>query len=86
MPESESGWDYKWRMANRGPQPKGDRSAITVRIPKTHRALYERAAVEAGVPLGDYIALALARAHQLEDPEYVYRNRNVNQEPLPLSA
>ncbi len=69
----------------RGPDPKGDRSAITVRIPRTHRALYERAASAAGIPLGDYIAAQLARAHELEEPDYVTAWPR-RQEALPLGA
>lgn len=55
-----------------------------VRVPRDHRAVYERAAAEAGIPLGDYVALMLARAHELAEPEYVHRNRD--QVELPLGA
>lgn len=73
-------------MAGRRPgtPPKGDRSAITVRVPRTHRELYEQTASEEGLPLSDYIGLLLARAHGLDDPEYVHRNRA--QAELPISA
>jgi hypothetical protein len=66
-----------------GPDPKGDRCQVTVRLPRTNRALYERAAAAVGLPLSDYIALALARAHQLEDPDYL---RVPGKEALPLGA
>jgi hypothetical protein len=55
-----------------------------VRVPRTHHAIYERAAAEAGMPLGDYVALMLARAHELDEPEYVHRRRD--QRELPLGA
>lgn len=75
-------------MAGRRPGtvPKGDRSAITVRVPRTHRGVYEQQAADVGLPLSDYIGLLLARVHQLEDPEYVHRRRDLNQVQLPLGA
>lgn len=36
------------------------------------------------MPLSDYIALCMAQLHQLDEPDYVYRNRN--QAELPLGA
>ncbi len=72
--------------ARPGTVPKGDRSAITVRVPRDHRGVYEQKATELGLPLSDYIGLLLARAHRLEDPEYVHRGRNLDQAQLPLSA
>lgn len=60
-------------MAGRrpGPDVKGDRSQFTTRMPRDHRAVYEWAARQAGLPLGDYLALQLARAHGLDDPDYL---------------
>jgi len=74
-------------MANQpGPKPKGDRSPMHVRVPRTHREIYEQGAAKAGMPLGDYIALMLARAHQLDDPDYVHRQHDRAQVELPLGA
>jgi hypothetical protein len=55
-----------------------------VRVPRDHRVVYEQAARSAGIPLGDYIALSLAQAHELAEPDYVHRN--TGQEELPLPA
>lgn len=73
-------------MENRrkpGPKPKGVRSQITLRVPADHRELYAEAASAAGMPLSDYIAVALARAHNLAEPEFI--QRNPDQEELPLA-
>ena len=67
-----------------GTPSKGDRSAITARVPTPHRDVYELAASNCGMPLSDYIALCMAQLHQLDEPDYVYRNRN--QAELPLGA
>jgi hypothetical protein len=67
-----------------GPQPKGDRTPLHVRVPRAHREVYEAEAAKAGLPLGDYIALKLALAHALDEPEYV--NRRNDQVELPLGA
>lgn len=67
-----------------GPQPKGDRSAFTVRIPKDHRPVVEQAARDAGMSLGDYVAVVLAKQHNLPEPEYTTRNKA--QEALPIGA
>ena len=73
-------------MAGRrpGPDPKGDRSQITLRLPRTHRTVYEHAAKQAGLPLGDYLALRLARAQGLDDPDYIALK--LTDEALPLGA
>ena len=65
-----------------GTRPKGERSAITVRVPIDHKAVYDEA--RGGMPLSDYLALVLARAHELAEPSYVHRNPN--QQELPLGA
>jgi len=74
------------RMAKPGRKPKGDRSPMHVRIPRNHRVLYEQAAATAGLPLSDYVAIVLARAHELDEPDYVQRERNRHQVELPLGA
>lgn len=67
-----------------GPQPKGDRSAFTIRIPMDHRPVVEDAARAAGMSLGDYVATILAQQHNLPEPEYLSRNKD--QRALPISA
>lgn len=67
-----------------GPVPKGDRSQFTIRVPADHRPVLEKAAKEAGLPLGDYVAVVLAAKHDLPIPAYV--NRDKGQEALPISA
>ena len=69
-----------------GPKPKGDRSAITVRVPSEHARVYEEAAREAGFQsLSDYLCAHLAQGHGLAQPEYLQRpTRASGQEPLDL--
>ena len=55
-----------------------------VRVPRTHRAVYEELAERAGLPLGDYVAMLLAQAHELDEPEYLSWSRR--QSELPLGA
>lgn len=66
-----------------GTRPKGDRSAITCRVPVAHREVIEQAAAEEGMGISDYVALVLARSLGLPDPEFIRRSRD--QEELPLS-
>lgn len=66
-----------------GTRPKGERSAITCRVPVSHRGVIEAAAAEAGMGISDYVAMVLARTHGLPDPEFIRRNRD--QEELPLT-
>lgn len=74
-------------MANRLGRPtKGPRSAVMARMPVPHREVYEQEAAKAGLPLGDYVALCMARMHELNDPEYIHRDLQRNQEALPIGA
>ena len=66
-----------------GPEPKGDRKQITVRMPRTQHGIYKEAAGRLGMDLGDYLALQLARAHGLPEPAYINRAK---QEPLPMAV
>jgi hypothetical protein len=59
-----------------GPAGKGDRHQLSIRVPKRHYLLYEEEARAAGLSLCDYMALVMARAHALEDPEYLRRATN----------
>ncbi len=67
-----------------GQQPKGDRAAITVRVPRNHYEAYSEAARAAGLSLSDYLTVVLAEARGLPIPGYVSRSRN--QEELPIGA
>ena len=55
----------------RGRKPKGNRDAVSALVPVEHKALYERLAEQMGIPLTDYVALYMARAHNLPDPDYI---------------
>ena len=54
-----------------------------VRLPEDHHSKYLEIAERAGLPLGDYLALQLARTHGLPEPSYIYRPR---QDPLPMAV
>jgi hypothetical protein len=67
----------------------GARKAITSRVPPPHWAVYAQEAEEAGIPLGDYVARILARAHKLPEPEWIeerQRKSRSDQAELPISA
>lgn len=68
-----------------GRKPKGDREAISCRVPSDHKPTYEDHAREAGMPLGDYVAVILAEHHGLPVPSYM-RPANAEQGTLPISA
>jgi hypothetical protein len=56
-------------------------------MPRDHHQQYAALAEEAGLPLGDYIAQVLARAHDLPDPDYIERAGQPDaQQVLPLGA
>ncbi|MBF4570788.1 hypothetical protein ITJ57_18625 [Plantibacter sp. VKM Ac-2880] len=54
-----------------GQQPRGTRKAATVRLPENTYEAYESSARDLGIPLGSYLALKLAEAHNEEPPQYV---------------
>ena len=54
-----------------GPKPRGVRGPISARVPVDHKKLYEERAEAMGIPLTDYVALVMARAHHLGDPDYI---------------
>ncbi len=57
-----------------GTRPKGDRRAITVRVPTGHHPVYESAAAAAGYDnLSDYVNALLAEHHGLAVPAYAKR-------------
>jgi len=55
----------------RGPKPKGVRVPVSVLVPAEHQALYAEHAERMGLPITDYFALFMARAHELPDPDYI---------------
>ena len=55
----------------RGPEPRGDRVGVTMRIPGDQAEVYRSRAEELGIPLSSWIALALAEHEQLDVPSYV---------------
>lgn len=57
-----------------GPKPKGDREQITARFPRGHLDVYRRQAEAHGMSLNDYLALTLAKAHDLTEPSYLHRS------------
>lgn len=62
-------------MGQRGRKPRGDRTATSVALPSDHLALYRLEAERCGLPLGDYVAIKLAEAHKLPEPEYIAAER-----------
>ncbi len=72
-----------------GTRPRGDRSAITVRVPTEHARVYEQSARDAGyASLSDYLGALLAREHRLPEPEYIHRpstSSNQTRLDLPLA-
>lgn len=69
-------------MAKPGPRPKGERGQITLRVPREHRQVYEAEAAAANLSLTDYLALTLARATGLDEPEYISRARGQLELPI----
>lgn len=57
-----------------GPEPKGDRAPVTLRVHRPYRAMYKEAADAAGLSLNDYLDQVLARAHGVPEPPYLARN------------
>jgi hypothetical protein len=78
--------DFRFERMKRKPgqQPKGDRAAITARVPRSHYERYVAEARSAGLSLSDYITVVLAEHFELAVPDYVHRTRG--QEELPISA
>lgn len=62
---------------------KGNRTPHMVRVPDEHAEVYRRAAAEAGMAVGPYLAWALALAHGLkpaeEPPALTELNLELNQ-------
>ncbi len=55
-----------------GPEKKGTRSCISLRIPAEHRLVYEHAQITGGYrSLNDYLTVALADLHHLPTPPYI---------------
>jgi hypothetical protein len=73
------------QMNRGGRKPKGNRTAISCRVPADQKPLFEEAAREAGMPLGDYVAVILAEHHGFPVPDYLLP-QSKGQEELPISA
>lgn len=57
--------------AKPGTRPKGDRRAITVRVPSSQWAVFDMARKRAGYQsLSDYVTALLAERHGLAVPDY----------------
>lgn len=69
-----------------GPVPKGVRRQFTLRVPEEQFDVYQRAATQQGLSLGDYLAGVLARGHGMPDPEYLHRSRRRDSDMLPLTG
>jgi hypothetical protein len=58
-------------MAKFGPDPKGVRTQFTARLPTDHLERYKAEAESCRLTLTDYLAVKLAEAHDLPEPEYI---------------
>ena len=61
------------QVRRRGPQPKGDRVGITMRLPGNHAGTYRQRADQLGISLSSWIAMALAEYEGLQVPDYVQK-------------
>ncbi|MGV9864457.1 hypothetical protein [Rhodococcus koreensis] len=52
---------------------KGTRKCISVRAPLQQHSFYEARAEELGLELGDYALLVMARAYNLDVPDYILK-------------
>lgn len=84
--DSESVMRQDRPMAGKPGRPsKGDRTAKTVRIPDHHLPKYQAIAQQLDMPLGDYVALKLAEAHNYDVPDYLVP-ADPDQFQLPVGA
>ena len=58
-----------------GMPPKGGKR-LTTRVPQSHLDVYDEAAKDRGMRRSDYIAWLLAKAHDLEEPWWLRKDRN----------
>ena len=56
-----------------GRPSKGARGCLSVRAPLNQAEVYERRADELGIDLGDYWVLVMARASNLDIPDYILK-------------
>ncbi len=68
-----------------GTRPKGGHR-VTVRVSRQHLERYTAEAKDAGMPLSDYLASELAKAHKLDEPEWFHRDENPDQLKLLVPA
>lgn len=64
------------------PMSKGGKR-FSIRLPRTHKEMYEQLVAREGLPMSDYVAAVLALAHGLDTPAFVRPNRPQDEE-LPL--
>lgn len=69
-----------------GPEPKGVRRQLTVRLPIDQYEVYKGEADSRGMPMADYVAAVLARGHGLPEPAYLRRARRDDEDMLPLTG
>lgn len=55
----------------RGTRPRGNRSAITVRVPDDQYEIYAKEAATLGIPIGSWVAIQLAQTKHLDIPPYI---------------
>lgn len=71
------------RRAKPGQRPKGDRRAITVRVPRDQWDVFDDARKVAGYEsLSDYVVALLAERHDLPVPGYARPSEGEDQLPL----
>ena len=61
------------QVRRRGPQPRGDRVGVTMRVPGDHAETYKQQAARLGIPLSSWIPWALAEHQGRPVPTYVQK-------------
>ena len=81
------------RHGQGGRRSVGARHAHTVRMPVDHFEVYDEAAEDAGLDVGDYLVMQLAHAHGLPTPGYIEERqrkalaaREAEQQEMRISA
>lgn len=73
-------------MGGMARRSKGDRTATTSRFPTDHFERYRAEARSQNLELSDYIALIMAKAHDLSLPAYLDEPKKPQEEVLPLAV
>ena len=61
----------EWSHLGGNGRRRGDRVALAVKIPTGLKQALDAAAAESGIPLTDYVTLALGRRLGIPDPDYI---------------